>query len=112
MKKTIAFAKKLNPEHVHFTIASPFPGTRLYNLVKKDGKLLRDWANFAGLFDGTANFQLGELTPELMEKMWRKAYRSFYLRPGFIIKKIFDPTVWRNIKKYKPSKLFHYFLGG
>ena len=35
MLETIRYAKKLNPGSAQFTILTPYPGTRLYNEIKR-----------------------------------------------------------------------------
>ena len=47
LQKTIDFAKKMDPEVANFCIAMPFPGTELYEIVKKKGKFLIDTAQDA-----------------------------------------------------------------
>jgi radical SAM superfamily enzyme YgiQ (UPF0313 family) len=88
MQKTIDFAKELDPDFVQFTIATPYPGTALYEIVKREGKLLvKDWEEY-GSYEGKAYFEHGELNKELVEGMYRKAYRDFYLRPRMVLKYI------------------------
>ncbi|MFH1453570.1 MAG: radical SAM protein [Armatimonadota bacterium] len=99
MEKTIKFAVKINPQIAHFTIATPFPSTGLYKYISENGKFLTtDWNDY-GLLEGHALFSAGELTPELMVKMWHKAYRSFYLRPQRVVKEILTPANWLKIPK-------------
>lgn len=92
IQKTINFAKKLDPDYVQFTVATPYPGTRLYETVKKEGKILvDDWERF-GSYEGKAYFEHGELTKELVESMYKKAYKEYYMRPKIIL---------RYLKKHK-----------
>lgn len=59
----------------------PLPGSPLFEQVKKEGKLLiTDWSLY-GYTGGRCCFELGEVKKDLAERMWRKAYRKFYLRP-------------------------------
>ncbi len=46
--KTIKDVMKLPFDNVRFNVAIPYPGTRLYEIAKKEGRLKRkeDWRNF------------------------------------------------------------------
>jgi radical SAM superfamily enzyme YgiQ (UPF0313 family) len=105
MQETIDFAKELNPTFAQFTTLTPFVGTRVYDLIKKEGELLEDWnVKFSSHFDRPEKFKLGELTPELMLEMKRKAYREFYFRPGYLLKNLrLRNLCWENVKR-----IFHY----
>jgi len=97
MEATIKFAIELDPDYAQFTTAVPFPGTRLHSIIKKEGRfLIKDWEQY-GQLQGTAYFEIGDLTKDLVEKMWKKAYRSFYLRPKILAKNIFKTKTWLNL---------------
>jgi radical SAM superfamily enzyme YgiQ (UPF0313 family) len=90
MQMTIDFAKELNPDYVQFTVATPYPGTTLYDIVKREGKLLvKNWEEY-GSYEGKAYFEHEYLKGETVERMYRKAYRDFYLRPRTALKYIRD----------------------
>jgi anaerobic magnesium-protoporphyrin IX monomethyl ester cyclase len=105
MQQTIDFAKELNPTFAQFTTLTPFVGTRVYDLIKKEGKLLENWnVKFSSHFDKPKKFELGEVTPELLEEMKRKAYREFYFRPAYLLKNLRPRNLcWDNVKR-----IFHY----
>jgi radical SAM superfamily enzyme YgiQ (UPF0313 family) len=49
IEKTIDYALKSDPDSIQFSIITPFPGTRLFEELEKEGKILtRDWS----LYDG------------------------------------------------------------
>ena len=97
MEKTIQLALKLDPEVAHFSIATPFPGTRLYFKILKEGKLLnKDWDEY-GILEGKGTFELGVVNPQLVAKFWHRAYRKFYLRPKRIFREIFKIKNWLNL---------------
>lgn len=83
---TINLAKQINPDFVMFTIATPYPHTHLYELAKKSKLFEGDyWRDFS-------LSKKSERLPYLVKdsEFWvKKAYREFYLRPFFILKKIF-----------------------
>jgi radical SAM superfamily enzyme YgiQ (UPF0313 family) len=97
MEKTIAFAKSLNTDYAQFTIATPFPGTALYKLIEKHGKILtKDWERY-GIYEEPL-FETKDLTRELVAEMYRKAYREFYFRSTYILRRV------RNIKSLRDLK--------
>jgi hypothetical protein len=60
---------------------TPYPGTKVYEMVKRQGRfLINDWEDYV-FFDQKARYEMGDMTAELVEEMYRKAYRQFYLRP-------------------------------
>jgi len=78
IKKTIKFAKRLNPYIAQFSLVTPYPGTKLFEKVK--GKLhTRDWRRFWG---GEPTFKMPGLAPDRLRKLFKKAYWSWYVRPS------------------------------
>jgi len=74
-KMTIKLAKELNPTYASFHIAVPYPGTEFFNNVKND-------INKEDLFPSHYGNKLE------LEKNRRKAVKSFYLRPRYILERI------------------------
>ncbi len=102
IKKTINFAKEIDPDFVNFSITTPFPATDLYLLGLKKGIIKYDyWKEFAE--NPKANFipffWEENLKREELIDLVRKAYKSFYLRPDYIIKKILELRSWDEFKK-------------
>ncbi len=88
MQQTIDFAKTLPLDMATFSIMTPYPGTAIYRAVEKNGKFFfKSWEDFMS-FSEQPTFSLGECTPELMVRMYKKAYREFFMRPGYIIRRI------------------------
>lgn len=83
MQNTIDFAKKINPDTVNFHMAVPFPGTELYDLISKEGTLLRNTES--GIRSGynypEAFYEIGWLKKQVIEQYYSKAYKEFYFRP-------------------------------
>lgn len=98
MKQTINFACSLPIDYALFNIATPYPGTRLYEIVKANGKILvNSWEEYSAV-EGKCYFEYGGLKKDIVEKMFRYAYRRFYLRPKNITKNILEINNWSNIK--------------
>jgi len=48
-RRTIDLALELAPESLQFTISTPFPGSKYYYMLEKEGRLLsRDWQRYDG----------------------------------------------------------------
>ena len=89
--ETIEFMKKLKPDYVHITITTPFPATGLYELALREKVLKKDyWLEFAEnpTAGFTPYFWEKDLSREELFALLKKTYRSFYLRPTFVLQKI------------------------
>jgi len=98
---TIKLIRKIDPEYVHISITTPFPATDLYRLALEQKVIASDcWKEFAQ--NPQSNFLPPlwekELSRQELSALLKKAYRSFYLRPGYILKRL------RQIKS--PAELF------
>jgi radical SAM superfamily enzyme YgiQ (UPF0313 family) len=89
MEETIRFAAGLNLDVALFNIAIPYPGTRMYDEIRKKGKILiDDWSGFYHT-SGKMIYEMdGMASPDAVERMYRKAVRTFYLRPFYIARKL------------------------
>jgi len=98
MQETIDFAKSINVDIAQFMILTPYPKTPIREIIEREGKIFENnWENY-GQLGGKAIFEHGQLTRELMEKMYKKAYKEFYWRPEYIVKRIFRK---RNLNEIK-----------
>jgi len=82
--ETINFIKSLDPADVGFYIATPYPGTPLYDLVKEKGWLKTE--DFDKYDTATPVFETPYLSMEKLKEIRFKAYQQFYLRPGYIFR--------------------------
>lgn len=99
MQRTIDFAIELDPLIANFSMMTPYPGTKVYETVKRQGRLLiNDWEDYV-FFEQQARFEMGEMTAELVEEMYRKAYRQFYLRPKPILRRLQTSDFWFNLPR-------------
>ncbi|HSR33013.1 MAG TPA: radical SAM protein [Anaerolineae bacterium] len=110
MEDTIRFALELDPDLANFMIAAPYPGTELWEIARRDGRLFSmDWHDYA-IHDEKARYELPTLPPELVERKWHEAYRRFYLRPRRVWRKAISPDTWRRLPEYA-SNFGRFFLG-
>ncbi len=87
IKETIRFAKKLNTHIAAFFIASPLPGTPLYHEAQKKGYLRSEatWFDYSPLSNSETVLKLPNLSTTVIRKWHRKAIRSYYFRPKYIL---------------------------
>lgn len=92
MQRTINFAKKMDPDIAHFGITIPFPGTELYEEIKRRGKFLvnvEEGLSY-GFEAGKVFYTLGGLSPGDVQYYYKRAYRDFYFRPSKMVKTLFS----------------------
>jgi radical SAM superfamily enzyme YgiQ (UPF0313 family) len=83
--RTIKFTQKISPDDVaYYNIATPLPGTPLFDRVKEKGWLIS--TDFDKYDCKTPVFETPMLSTKDLEELYAKAFRSFYLRPTFIIR--------------------------
>jgi len=92
IKETISFAKSLDLDNATFFITAPFPGTVLYQTAQDLGHINQNtkWEEFAPLTNQKPILVQNNLTQEELVYWQKKAFRQFYLRPRYIIKKLYQ----------------------
>ena len=101
VEKTLALMKRINPDYVQFSICSPYPGTALYELGQTRGLIQSDvWLDFAKnpLSKFRSLVWTEHFSEEELVRMTAKAYRSFYLRPMFILKQMRKINSFQQLK--------------
>jgi len=83
-RETINFVKELNPDDVGFYVATPYPGTPMYEQVKKNGWLRV--TDFNKYDTAGPTFETPWLSMEKLADIRYKAYQEFYLRPAYVLK--------------------------
>jgi radical SAM superfamily enzyme YgiQ (UPF0313 family) len=91
--ETIEFAIKLNPDMANFHAITPFPGTYLYDNLEKFGTLSDDLSDFT--YQGAA-FIPFTMTREQILQLRQIAFKRFYTRPSFILKKLLELRTWND----------------
>lgn len=91
IQDSLKLAKRIDPGYVHFTIFCPYPGTQIYaeglerRIIKQDV-----WKLFAT--EPKPGFQLPvweeNFTRQQLREKLVQCYKSFYLRPGYLISRI------------------------
>ncbi|MGC9114331.1 MAG: B12-binding domain-containing radical SAM protein [Candidatus Micrarchaeia archaeon] len=86
IEKTINFALELDPDLAMFNITVPYPGTRMFAWAKEN-KLLKteDWDDY----DLSKQvMSLPTISNEDLQKYYATAYRRFFLRPKYVLRRI------------------------
>ena len=87
--QTIEFAKELDVDVAQFMVSTPFPGTEMWDIAKQYGKVNDDdWNSFTFYAPEKMPFSSNLLSDKDLLSLYKKAYKSFYLRPKFILKQI------------------------
>ncbi len=84
--ETINFINSLNPDDIGFYVATPYPGTPMYEEVVKNGWLRV--TDFNKYDTATPTFETPYLSMEKIREIKYKAHQKFYLRPGYVIKMV------------------------
>lgn len=93
IRKTIKLAKSLDPDTLQFSIATPFPGSKYYDMLDKKSFIVsKRWQDYDGY--NKAVIRTENLTPKDLEEAVKYAYKSWQ-------KHIF----WRELKKKDRSKI-------
>jgi radical SAM superfamily enzyme YgiQ (UPF0313 family) len=100
MEKTIRFACELDPLVANFSMMTPYPGTKVWEQVHRNGgrMLVKDWQDYV-FFEGKARYEMGETTAEVQERKWKEAYRRFYLRPHRIVMTLLRKSTWQHFPR-------------
>ncbi|MFC1576791.1 B12-binding domain-containing radical SAM protein [Candidatus Omnitrophota bacterium] len=89
---SFGLARELKPDYAHFTIFSPYPGTELYRMGLSEGVIKKDvWREFAA--DPREGFRIPvweeNFSRDELYGLIVRFYKSFYLRPGYVISRLF-----------------------
>jgi len=76
-EETLNFLEATGVQNATFNILTPFPGTRLYERLEAEGRILtRDWSKYNGRADVV--FHPRHMTPEALLAGYQYANRRFY----------------------------------
>ncbi len=84
--ETINFINSLNPDDIGCYIATPYPGTPMYDEVVKNGWLRV--TDFDKYDTATPTFETPWLKMDRLREIKYKAHQKFYLRPSYVLKMI------------------------
>lgn len=105
IRDTINMAKRLDPDSVQFSIATPFPGSKLYRQMEEAGYLeTKDWS----LYDGgnVAVIRTENLTSYDLELALRTAYDEWQWHK--LIRPLVRPREWKKFFRHPRRSLIKY----
>jgi anaerobic magnesium-protoporphyrin IX monomethyl ester cyclase len=99
---TIKFAKSLDLTSAVFHITTPFPGTELFRIATDSGELRRvaSYDEYMLGFSEDVPYVPSGLTAKRVQDFQSKAYREFYFRPSFLVKRILEIKSLKDIQRY------------
>lgn len=90
LRKTLSFAKQLNPDTAQFYPIMVYPGTEAYAHFEEQGAIVshnfRDWLDAEGLHSSVVSHP--SLSYDELVSFCDQARRAFYLRPVYIASKL------------------------
>jgi len=90
MKDTISFAKKLDLDFAMMSFTTPIPGSDLYRQLDEQNLILtKEWSKYNLYIDPEKIYTHPDLKWDEIKKYYKKFYRSFYFRPGFMMKRVY-----------------------
>ena len=92
---TIDFAIELDPHYANFHSMTPFPGTELYENIDQYGTMSSNTDDYT--FEGGA-FVPYTMTREQIDELRTLAFRKFYSRPKFILRRLVEVRNWYDFR--------------
>jgi len=82
--ETINFVEEIKPDDVGYYIATPYPGTPMYDYVKKMGWLkIYDFNKYD---TATPTFETPTMSMKELREIREKAFHKFYLHPTYVLR--------------------------
>ena len=98
IKKTIELAKKIKADYYEFSISTPYPGSDLWKLAKKNG-WLKDGSYSSAFHSGDRALPIMEINFKIDELLKIKAYLLNQFRNRYLAQFLSQPLfVWDLIK--------------
>ena len=98
VEETIKFAIELDSDFISFYTATPLPGTKFFNYAMMNN-LVEKQLNFESAYY-FPTVRSNELSKDRIFELHKKAVKSFYLRPSFILKTLFNLRSFTEFKNY------------
>ena len=98
LNNTLNFALKMNLDYAHFNKFIPFPGTEIYRQLLKKGYKF-DFSDRCSVLDHSALLYVPEgISKEKYRRFLDGAFKKFYLRPTYIIKRLLSIRSFAQLK--------------
>lgn len=101
LRKTIKYAIDLDPDLVSFNITTPYPGTQMFNWAKANNYLMHE--NWTEYDLAKPVMDLPTIDSKTILRYYKKAYRQFYFRPSYILKRLLKIRSFKDfINNFQP----------
>jgi radical SAM superfamily enzyme YgiQ (UPF0313 family) len=90
--ETIKFIERISPQDVGYYIATPYPGTPLYDFVKESGWL--KVTDFDKYDTATPIFDIPTISMQELREIRERALQRFYLRPTYFLSMLSKGRFW------------------
>jgi len=110
VRRTVKFAKRCGADYAQFTILTPYPGTPMFEELKREGLIETfDWSKYTTV---DPVIRTKHLTSKDLSLLIKYAYLSFYADPRFLIKRLSEGDVFliKKILKEAPKTLLRAVL--
>lgn len=98
LQRTLDFAKELDLDFAHFNKFVPFPGTTFYHQLVEQGYQF-DFSGSSSTLDHDALLYVPPtITVAAYQEFLDHSYKEFYLRPGYLIKRLLAMRTWTEFK--------------
>ncbi|OHB93109.1 MAG: hopanoid biosynthesis associated radical SAM protein HpnJ [Planctomycetes bacterium RIFCSPHIGHO2_12_FULL_52_36] len=85
IEESIRFAREMNPDTIQVSLASPYPGTKFYEMCQERGYLVEENLVMDRGYQNCC-VRYPTLSHEEVFRAVERFYKKFYYRPGFIFK--------------------------
>jgi radical SAM superfamily enzyme YgiQ (UPF0313 family) len=86
MRETLQYAIRLDPDVAMFNITTPFPGTDMFHWAEQNGYLItKNWEEYDLAHPV---MDLPTVSAKKIQEFYRRAYRKFFLRPSYLIRRV------------------------
>ena len=104
IKETISFSKKIDLDLAKFNILIPYPGTRLFRSWDSKNLIIsKEWQHY-NRYKPSQIFNHPNLSWDTIYSYQEKAFRSFYFRPSFVVRRILkgikNNTIFDDLKVF------------
>jgi len=97
IQKTIDFVKNSGADFTTMGVAQPLPGTGFFKYLDEKGWIsTKDWSKYDPV--QLPVYQYPHLSAQEILEGARRGYRQFYLRPGYLLKRICQIRSWNDFK--------------
>ncbi len=94
---TIKLIKKLDPDYVKFFPLTPLPGTELDRIAAETGSMVTE--DLDKRTENQVVYTPHTMTAEDMQRLIKLAYKSFYFRPAYMVRRVLKMRTATDVRK-------------